>query len=51
LITDGTDPRTAAALLGHSSPALVMNIYANPQEVAKKKAMNRLDRHFNPDQQ
>ena len=38
LIANGTDPRTAASQLGHSSPALTMNIYANPQNVAKRKA-------------
>ncbi|MBR3465120.1 MAG: tyrosine-type recombinase/integrase [Clostridiales bacterium] len=38
LISSGTDPRTAAAQLGHSSPSLTMNIYANPQNEAKRKA-------------
>ncbi len=38
LICSGTDPRTAAAQLGHSSPSLTMNIYANPQNEAKRKA-------------
>lgn len=38
LIANGTDPRTAASQLGHSSPALTMNIYANPQNNAKRKA-------------
>ena len=38
LICSGTDPRTAAAQLGHSSPSLTMNIYANPQNAAKRKA-------------
>jgi hypothetical protein len=30
-------------LLGHSSPALVMNVYANTQETAKTKAISNLD--------
>ena len=38
LIANGTDPRTAASQLGHSSPALTMNVYANPQFNAKRKA-------------
>lgn len=38
LIANGTDPRTAASQLGHSSPSLTMNIYANPQNNAKRKA-------------
>ena len=38
LISNGTDPRTAAAQLGHSTPSLTMNIYANPQNSAKRKA-------------
>lgn len=43
LIANGTDPRTTAALLGQSSPALVMNVYANPQNEAKLRAINNLD--------
>ncbi len=43
LIANGTDPRTAAALLGQSSPALVMNVYANPQNEAKSRAIRRLN--------
>lgn len=43
LIANGTDARTTAALLGHSSPALVMNVYANPQHEAKVKAVNALN--------
>ena len=42
LIANGTDARTAAALMGHSSPALVMNVYANAQDEAKKKAVKNL---------
>ena len=40
LIANGTDARTTAALLGHSSPALVMNVYANPQDEAKARAVD-----------
>ena len=47
LIANGTDPRTAAALLGQSSPALVMNVYANPQEEAKTRAINNLNSLYN----
>lgn len=42
LIANGTDARTAAALMGHSSPALVMNVYANVQDEAKKRAVKNL---------
>lgn len=45
LTAEGVDPRTTAALLGHSSPALVMNTYANPQEEAKKRAIMKLSLH------
>lgn len=47
LIANGTDPRTAAALLGQSSPSLVMNVYANPQNEAKKRAIDNLDDIYN----
>lgn len=43
LIAKGIDPRTTAAQLGHSTPSLTMNIYANPQNEAKKRAANLLD--------
>ncbi len=43
LIAKGIDPRTTAAQLGHSSPSITMNIYANPQNEAKKRAANLLD--------
>ena len=48
LIANGTDPRTAAALLGQSSPSLVMNVYANPQNEAKKRAIDNLDSIYDP---
>ena len=51
LTADGVDPRTTAALLGQSSPALVMNVYANPQSEAKKRAIKTLDKHFNKDEE
>ena len=44
-----TDLRTVAAILGHSSPALVMNVYANPQNEAIKRAINNLDKFYNQD--
>ena len=46
LIANGTDARTTAALLGHSSPALVMNVYANAQDEAKTRAINNLSSVF-----
>ncbi len=46
LTADGVDPRTTADLLGQSSPALVMNVYANPQNEAKQRAIDTLDKHF-----
>ena len=49
LIADGVDPRTTAAILGHSSPSLVMNVYANPQDEAKRKAITKINRHFKRD--
>ena len=42
-IANGTDPRTAAAQLGHSSPSLTMNTYANPQNEAKRRMANLLN--------
>lgn len=38
LISHGVDARTTAAQLGHSSPALVMNTYANKQDFAQVHA-------------
>lgn len=38
LIANGTDPRTAADQLGHSTPSITMNVYANPQNEAKRRA-------------
>ncbi len=43
LIANGVDPRTTAAQLGHSTPSLTMNTYANPQNEAKRRAANLLD--------
>lgn len=42
MIANNIDARTTAAQLGHSSPALVMNTYANPQEHAQKLAALKL---------
>ena len=42
LIAHGVDARTASVQLGHSSPALVYNTYANPQESAKRKSAELL---------
>lgn len=42
MIANGTDARTTAAQLGHSSPSLVYNTYANPQDSAKRRAANLL---------
>lgn len=38
LISNNIDVRTAAAQLGHQSPALTMNVYCNPQNAAKRRA-------------
>lgn len=46
LMSMGVDARTIAAQLGHSSPALVYNTYANPQDHAKKKAAEKLNDIF-----
>lgn len=43
LTAAGTDPRTTAAQLGHSTPALVMNTYANPQNEAKRRAADTIE--------
>ncbi len=43
LIAHNTDARTVADLLGHSTPSLVMNTYANPQSEAKQRAVNLLE--------
>jgi len=42
MISNGVDARTAAAQLGHSSPSLVMNTYANSQIHAQKNAAQKL---------
>lgn len=47
LIADNVDPRTAADLLGHSSASLVLDVYANPMDTAKKKAIERLGNIYN----
>ena len=44
LISNGVDVRTTAAQLGHSSPALVYNTYANPQNNAKRQAADSLEK-------
>ncbi len=46
LISSGNDARAVAAQLGHSSPALVYNTYANPQEHAKRKVAETFDKLF-----
>lgn len=38
LIASGMDVRTTASQLGHSSPSLTLNTYANPQNEAKRRA-------------
>lgn len=38
LIANGVDVRTTASQLGHSSPSLTLNTYANPQNEAKRRA-------------
>ena len=43
MIANGIDPRTTAALLGHRSPSLVMNVYANAQDEAKSRAVDKLN--------
>lgn len=43
LIANNTDARTVAQILGHSDPALVMRVYANPQSEAKMRAVNTLN--------
>ena len=42
-IANGTDPRTAAAQLGHSTPSITMNVYANPQNEAKRRAADLME--------
>jgi integrase len=49
LISNNIDARTVAALLGHSSPALVYNTYANLQEKAKLNAIDQLHKLINED--
>ena len=43
LISHGVDASAAAAQLGHSSPSLVYNTYANPQEAAKRNSARLLE--------
>lgn len=49
LVANGVDAITVAALLGHSSPALVYNTYANLQEKQKANAINQLYKLINED--
>ena len=46
LISNGNDARAVAAQLGHSTPVLVYNTYANPQECSKRKTAETLDNLF-----
>lgn len=43
LIANGMDIRTTASQLGHSTPSLLLNVYANPQDKAKKQASNMIE--------
>lgn len=47
LIANNVDARTAADLLGHASASLVLDVYANPQDEAKKRAVKKLDDVYN----
>ena len=50
LISNGIDARTTASQLGHNTPSLVMNVYANPQNIAKRQSANLLEKIIkNPD--
>jgi len=42
MITQGVDPKTAAAILGHSSPMITLAIYAHTHEAAKQNAVDIL---------
>ena len=42
-IANGADIRTTAAQLGHSTPSLTLNTYANPQNEAKRRVANIFD--------
>ena len=42
LIANNVDARTAADILGHSSASLVLDVYANPQDEAKRRAVQKL---------
>lgn len=44
LTAAGVDIRTTAAQLGHSTPSITMNIYANPQNEAKRRAADVIGR-------
>ena len=46
LIRTGTDPRTAADLLGHVSTEMTLDIYAQSSEQQKREAAARLDALF-----
>jgi integrase len=43
LIADGTDPRTAAHVLGHASPSITLAIYSHVMPGKQKAAMLRQD--------
>jgi integrase len=44
LITEeGTDPKTAQALLRHASSDITMDIYTHAQDEAKRKALEKYE--------
>lgn len=47
LIANNVDARTAADILGHSSASLVLDVYADPQMEAKKRAVKKLESVYN----
>ena len=49
LIANNIDARTVAALLGHSSPALVYNTYANVQDQSMLNAIGQFHKLINKD--
>jgi len=47
LIASGVDPRTAATLLGHSSPMITLSIYSHLVKGVQKAAVAHIDEPLN----
>lgn len=46
MIANGTDVRTVASYLGHASPSMTLDIYADVDPDAKQAAVGKIDKEF-----